>query len=75
MPISTHYSVKVILRAGEEIKSPSMRTEEEAKAAIAEINRAKRDSAPAELDWIAVNGADVLVASIQVHRSGSVGVS
>lgn len=71
MPSHRWFTVKVVLKAGNrEIESPQFTTEDEAQAALAAIRHAVQSGDWPELDWLAVNGVDILAAHVQSHSAG-----
>lgn len=62
------YTVKVALRTGKrEVESPSYDSKEEAAHALRTISKAAQTGAWIDLDWLGINGGEVLSAHIEEH--------
>jgi hypothetical protein len=62
------YKVKVLVNAGgksHEITSPTFGKEEDARAALEAIRSAQKNTEFVELDWLSVNGSDVVSANLE----------
>lgn len=71
------YRVEVVLRTGDrEIESPKYDSKDEALGALNTIREAAKTGEWIELEWLAVNGGEVLVASLKERGAagGTLGI-